>query len=131
MDDDDGVLARFAAATPFLLMAGLALLVAWFGATDESGSSWSEPEVRMWTVFCAANVVGAGLAGGLRWGSWPARFAGFLLIVPAFVLLASLPSNLDYDATSGWTMTAGAVALLLVGGMVAGGMAAKVAGLRG
>lgn len=125
MDDgDDEILARFGAATIFLVAAGLSLLVAYLGTSMDPGDSWGDPENVTWTIFSAASVVAAGLCG-LPWGSWPMRFAGFLLLAPAILVMdAGHPGSGDSNVP----MIAAGAAIVLLGGAVAGGIHRKLLG---
>ncbi len=107
MDDDD-VVARLAGAVVFLIAAAIALAAAWLSATMESDTSSSDPQPLALSIFSATNAVAAGLAT-VRRSTWPARFAGILFLAPAIVLLDS-------------GITAGAVAIVLLGGALAGGL---------
>ena len=111
-DDDDELLARLGTAAVFLAAAALSLSAAWLSATMESYTSWSDPQPRSLTIFAGAGVVAAALAG-VAGRSWPWRFAGFLLLAPAVVLLDS-------------EMTAAAVAVILLAGALAGPLGARL-----
>jgi hypothetical protein len=97
-----------------------AALIAFFGAlihdAEETYITWSSPTVLGLLAFGGANVAAAGLAA-LGGRSVTLRIAGALSLIPAVLLM-----NEHAGGSSGsrWLLLAGAVALVIGGGAVAG-----------
>jgi hypothetical protein len=108
--------ARGLSVAVFLMAAVIAFFGALIDNANEAYITWSSPTVVGLLVFAGANVAAAGLAA-LGGRSIPARIAGTLSLLPAVLLM-----NEHAGSSSGSRelLLAGAVALVIGGGAVAG-----------
>jgi hypothetical protein len=110
--------ARGLSVVIFLFAGLIAIAIGAVGQTDEAYITWSDPQPLGLAIFGVANLAAAGLAAGAGRSS-RARFVGVLLLGPAILLMNASDST---EGNGKWLLVGAAVATVIGGGVVAGGL---------